>query len=605
MTALSIKAFARGAPEETALKDVLGRVNLERGHFRHITEASLQAEVAGDGVLELTESEDEDEDDEKDDAEQVRGKPETREELFKAKVEMLQHVGAAEQDILMALDFISLLMSKDAPGSANATVSPALRQVVPLGTLGTDMWERMPVDRARQAQDELLATNVRMESLQQNADSLLAAASRLQANVRKETQYWNEILSISEKGWNVCRLPGQRYRLGVTFGFSESSPEFSRRGIAALNVGSDGTVALERGVGMRPKALRVLLKQGGDIVGSSTIPSSPDDGETTLEARIRYARDSLFDEELYHEMVRESRSLASLGISMKGTTISFLPFQCNISDATEVLFELVPLDDVYNYPARLQARGAMAQATGIVARLLLTQAHRERLQKRSEVPPPLSGRKDEAPVLPILRPVVSFLLHQSAQADANSYLDRVTGLLRAVDIDSTCEKASFKFAEADDLSDAGSLVTEFLHPWISNATLAITSKATALFDISIQLETTLVHNFGTAFILTTSERSFRFGSIDELREAADAAVLSGLAKSLARFAGGDWQCDEREALLTKKNEHIDAETAGVWVTLSGEAGTMSLNSADRKTSWSLQGESEQASIWDAFTKIVT
>ena len=113
MTALSLKPFARGAAEETALKDVLARVNLERGHFRHITEASLQAEAAGDGALELSESDDEDEDEGKEDVDLVKGRPETREDLFKAKVEMLQHVGAAEQDILMALDYVSLLMSKD------------------------------------------------------------------------------------------------------------------------------------------------------------------------------------------------------------------------------------------------------------------------------------------------------------------------------------------------------------------------------------------------------------------------------------------------------------------------------------------------------------
>jgi len=425
MTSLSFRPWARDVAEESSLKDVLARVHLERGHFRDITEASLQEEIAREGALELSESEDEvEEDDEAPEGGKDQGKPTTREDLYKAKFEMLQHVAAAEQDILMSLDFISLLLSKQAP-QANTTISPVLKEKVPSGTLGTDIWQRMPVDKAREAQDELLATSVKMDALRRSADSLLSAATRLQDNVRKETQYWDQILSISEKGWNVCRLPGH-HRLAVRLGFNDSAPEFSRRGIAALNTDSDGNITLERGVGSRPQAVRVRIRKMGKTIGSSKLPPLLERGESTLESRITHARDSLFDEELYHEMIRESRSIGSLGVAVEKSAITFKPDVAGNENVPEIAFELVSLDEAQPDLSRGEdSEDTLAQAIALAVRLLLTQAHRERLRTRSQVPPPMSDKKEEQPLLPILRPIMSFVLHRSALDQLNNYMGTI------------------------------------------------------------------------------------------------------------------------------------------------------------------------------------
>ena len=604
MASTTSLSFFRPSAEEPLLKDVLARVNLERGHFRNITEASLQEEVAGEGALESSESEDEDDDDEQEDGEQALGKPTTREDLYKAKMEMLQHVAFAENEVLLTVDFISLLLSKEAPALATSTMSPALKADVPIGTLGMDLWNQMPEDKARQAQDALLATNVRMESLQQSADGLLAAANRLQDNVRKETQYWDEVLSISEKGWNVCRIPGQQHKLGVTFGFSESSPEFSRRGVAALNVGSDGNILLERGISAKPKATRVQLKRNGKVVGCSRVPSLPDDEETTLEARIRHARDSLFDEELYQEMIRESRSQASIGVTTQGSAICFKPAQGDASDTTEVLLELVALDDLDSGFTESRPQDALAQALVLSARLLLTQAHRERMRKRSDIPPPLSAeKKEEKQILPILRPIMSFVLHQSAQTSVNAYLGRVAHLLSATQVENTFEQAGFSFGDTASLSNAESLIAKFMQPWVSEARLEIRRPDKEPTEIKIRFETTLAYDFGTTFTLTTpSERSFRFSLFGEVREAADAAIASVLAQALAATAGEGWKCNEREALLTKADGD-GGKGGSAWVSLSGKAGSLSLSSPAKKALWSVEDDSEQRSLRDAFDEI--
>ena len=109
----------------------------------------MQEEIAAEGALELSESEAENEDDDDQDVEsKARIRPSSREDLFRVKYEMLEQVRAAEQDILMSLDFISLLLSKDAPKQAQSTISPVLKEAVPLGSLGTDLWQRMPDSRS-------------------------------------------------------------------------------------------------------------------------------------------------------------------------------------------------------------------------------------------------------------------------------------------------------------------------------------------------------------------------------------------------------------------------------------------------------------------------
>ena len=275
-TNFTIRSWDQNGHQEDSVIDILTRAKEGRGHFREVTEASLQEEIAAEGALELSESESDSDDDDGEDA-GVGGKvaipkPTTREDLFAARHTMLQAMGAAKNEVMMALDLMSLVASKDNPNQALSTMSPAILEMVPVGTMGIDLWKRMPVDQARETQEATLAANVKMDSLQRSADTLLDAAKRLETNVRRETQYWDQILSISDKGWNVCKIPGREHRLGVHFGFGESAPQFSQRGIAALNSNDEGTIHLDRGVGSKPQALRAVLRRGNDVIGVSKVP---------------------------------------------------------------------------------------------------------------------------------------------------------------------------------------------------------------------------------------------------------------------------------------------------------------------------------------------
>jgi mediator of RNA polymerase II transcription subunit 17, fungi type len=602
---LSVQPWPRQTRGPGALKDVLAQLNFERGHFRDITEASLQEEIAADGALQLSEEEeDEDEDVEMGGTDEVKSKPRTREELFKAKYELQTHVNAAHQEVMMAVDFISLLLSKEVPKAGASTMSPDLKKMVPLGTLGMDSWQRMPTNQARDAQDEILATNVRIQGIQNSADALLSAATRLEDNVRKETQYWDQVLKVSEGGWTVCRMPGQQHRLGVRFGFMESSPEFSRRGMAALNSSSTGKIFLERGVGQKPRALHVALRRGNRVVGASRLPQPPNDEDTTLEARIKYARDSLYDEELYHEMVRESRALPSLGVSMQGSAIQFQSSLGSDDDLT-ISFDLASLEDdpgslSYDPSSR---EDQMAQASALAARLLLTQAHRERLKRRSQIPPPMTEEmKEKKPLLPLLRPLMALFMQQTSLMALNTYLRALEDVLKAASIECAVPTAFLRLPPAEGISKSEDLISVLLQPWSSEAVINIRDPAgrRLSFTFAVQTELSSSNSFGSIFSLSAELHNpvYRFDSFKELSSAADMILSSALAEACLPSLGNEWTCNEDEAFLVR-GKGSASKTDSIWMTLEDGGRSLTLASRDRTFEWSSRGKGTEVGFWEA------
>lgn len=60
-------------------------------------------------------------------------------------------------------------------------------------------------------------------SVEETRDSAKKAAEVLQTEVEKEAKYWEDVLTVVESGWSVCRLPQERQTLGVKFGFNEGA----------------------------------------------------------------------------------------------------------------------------------------------------------------------------------------------------------------------------------------------------------------------------------------------------------------------------------------------------------------------------------------------
>lgn len=472
----TLQPWNRTAGEPKSFAAALGRIYAERGHFRHITETKLREELAVQAVTGVSSpsGSDIEEPEPKD--------PSSRaDQLAQARREAIEHVASAQNEALLALDFISLLLSKDVK-QAESTISPILKQAVPPGTLGLDMWAGMTPDAKQEETDRLLARGKRMESLTQGADALMAAGDRLRSTVDRERKYWDEVLRVREKGWNLCRMPRERGTLGVRYGFAEAQGEYARRGLAALKMDRAGNVTLDRGLGIQAKALRVRILQGGNVIGENSARLSykgDEDGRMDVEARIRSARDSLFEEELWHEAMRESRTLGSHGVRMKGNTISvplaYLDTQDpghDDSNATTIEIDLVTADSEMTGHSSMLADGV---ATSL--RLLLSHAHRTRLEKRSIIPPPMSATKMDRPVAEILRPLLSALHHHSAMTKLHEQVSRVSALLEKAHVGFSQETTHALADKLESSPTAAALLASFCQAQTSEVKLSISLPA--------------------------------------------------------------------------------------------------------------------------------
>ena len=97
---------------------------------------------------------------------------------------------------------------------------------------------------------------------------------------------------------------------------------------------------LDKGL-IPPKArfVRVRVMQDGQLAGRSK-PTSPTNDEQTIESRILQARDTLYEEELFHELVREARATANYGVTTRQNLI-----RIPASDKLEILLDLVDVDE--------------------------------------------------------------------------------------------------------------------------------------------------------------------------------------------------------------------------------------------------------------------
>lgn len=387
-------------------------------------------------------------------------------------------------ETMFALDFVSLLLSKHAPRQAETSLSPYLRQVAPLGSLNAEVINPPPKQEAATSDTKAVSGGWRLQSFNAAASKLLNSATRLEEEVSLETRFWAEVLAVKEKGWKVCRMPRERQTLGVQYGFLEgkssdfwpkaprtncltAAPIFRDRGLASLRRGADGSLVLDKGlVPPRPRAVRVRVKDRGQFTGSSTLHKPISNAEESIEARILQARDTVFEEELFHELTREARLLAGRGITTRQNSI-----QLSGADEQEVLVDLVDVDEhlpMDESEVLSHQHDHLADAISHTIHVLLAFAHRQNLRRRTQTPPPLSLKRRHFPEYQLLRPIMAYLQHLSHIRWLESFLQDVYGVLRTAKL--SCEYTPVPFSSVNltrknRLSPtAEALAAEFLRP---------------------------------------------------------------------------------------------------------------------------------------------
>lgn len=326
---------------------------------------------------------------------------------------------------MLALDSISLLLSKEIPVQAGTTLSPALRDLVGIGTLGASKLKEPNITEAQIQDDLSVATGWRVMGINSMVDSVLAAAERLEKEIELETKYWADILAVSDDGWTVCALPQEPHTLGVRFGFAESAAEFRNNSIAPLIRNDDGTIKLGVGkVGGGSQRIRITVKKAGTITDQSPLPARiPDDAP--LKDRVREARNTIFHQELWYELNREARVLLAHDVYYDGPAITWK--QSKDSEFILTLEDLDEQDEMYaNYSEGVRS----ATAAYSFMQFLLFQSHRQNYHKRTSLSPSVRQTNNNNSTYNILRCLISRFEYFSKSADLGNQISQLVRTLR-------------------------------------------------------------------------------------------------------------------------------------------------------------------------------
>ncbi|KAL1851464.1 RNA polymerase II mediator complex subunit [Paecilomyces lecythidis] len=478
---LPLRPAVEKAAREDALPIRIAQINAQRGSFRNVTEESLQAEIEAqkNGVEEK-----------EGDGKELSDVDATDrlDLLYKRRADITQFALQAHMEAMFALDFISLLLSKHAPRQAELSMSPHLKQVAPTGSLSTDII-RIPERSEVAKQDrKTVSRGWKLKSFNAAANKLLKSAARLEEEVAAETKYWGEVLTVKDKGWKVCRLPRERQALGVQYGFLEATPTFRDRGLASLRRAENGSLILDKGlVPSKARAIRVQVKRDGRTTGSSKLPTVSSNGEFSIEDRILQARDTLYEEELFHELSREARIMASQGV-MTGQNI----IQFQASEGQDIILELVDINEMWDdrsSESHVPEDDILSHGIAHSLRILLAYAHRQNLRRRRQIPPPLTLKKRPNPEYQILRPITGYLQHSSHVRSLEVFLKDVYRVLQSAGVD--CRYNATPFSSINLSRNSGpshtveKIIKEFLSPFESNFSGTLATSASS-FSIKVR-----------------------------------------------------------------------------------------------------------------------
>jgi mediator of RNA polymerase II transcription subunit 17 len=467
----------RPPPEQSERPDTLpveiAQINNQWGSFREVNEEVLRAKIAEEEARHGVQQ-----DEEMGEGEQEPGEvdvTERREQLYKRRLEITQFAmlvaftpakplessvanqflnSKSHQETMLALDFISLLLSKHAPRQAETSMSHLLKQLAPLGTLDSDMVNPPPRPESAIKDISTVSRGWRIQNFEAASSKLLSAATRLNGEIESETRYWSEVLAIKDKGWKVCRHPRERQALAVQYGFIEgmdelcpvpplskpfsnhfitATPIFRDRGLASLRRAKDGSLILDKGLlPTGARHVRVRVKQGNQVFVSST-PSGGGASETDpIEHRILQARDSVFEEELFHELVREARAMAGCSVTTRQNLV-----RVPISNDMEILLDLVDADThgVGLEQNSTQGDNRLADGLAHAIRILLCFAHRQNLRRRTQLPRPLTSIRPTTPEYHLLRPALAYLQHLSHVRWLKSFFSDIHSVLQSAGLD--------------------------------------------------------------------------------------------------------------------------------------------------------------------------
>lgn len=285
--------------------------------------------------------------------------------------------------------------------------------------------------------------------------------------------------------------------------------DFRDRGLAALRRDEDGNIKLDCGSGSAGnRVLRVSLVQQQMQILSSVKSSERICEEAPVENLLLRARNSIYDEELYHELHREAQNLTNQGVrSIDGKVL--IPYEHD----KQIEIDLLPsIQD-----GDLQPENNLCAGIAISLRILLSHAHRQNLRRRVQPPPPMREGKTPRPTYAILMPVLEHVQHDFQLKSLTHLLHDLRNICLKVGLDLRFRKPANLYglgnleieATHDDFHATEVLINKLTKPRHSSIVVRL---PTGLTEIKVEIQTSLQsHISGTAYqctIMSSAPESF-------------------------------------------------------------------------------------------------
>lgn len=292
----------------------------------------------------------------------------------------------------------------------------------------------------------------------------------------------------------------------------------------------------------RPRAIRVRVKDHGQFTGSSTLQKPAANAAESIEGRILQARDTVYEEELFHELIREARVMAGRGITTRQDSI-----QLSGADEQEIVVDLVDAGpDSLSHEPEIHSHQHDLLADGIshTIHILLAFAHRQNLDRRTQMPPPLTQKRRHTPEYQLLRPVMAYLQHISHIRWLEAFLGDLYGVLKTAKLN--CEHTSTPFSSLNlsrknrPIPQAQALSEEFLRPLESTFTGPLSTPQNSL---RVRVRTNLLPPFfGTHYDIEVNLPQYpqvrppsRIGLRDEAAAVVTHFVLLDLVSAISTY----------------------------------------------------------------------
>jgi mediator of RNA polymerase II transcription subunit 17 len=370
--------------------------------------------------------------------------------------ELLSLVSVAHNESALSQDFVSLLMSCLRPAAGTTSMSPHLKQFIPVGSLNADNSKPSDMD-----DDPLVAAGWKLQALDHSASLISRAAKRLQNEAEKEELYWENVLSIVSFGEVLFKIrKGDMRGLGIKYGYGDAGSQYYDKGVATLRRKADGTMSFQTGLNKRTKVVRVSLYSvvNGERVFEGSSKSPEILPERSVQNEIINARNLLFEEELFFEMAKEARGLVSHRVRIVNGKIVVKLFDeileiefvspeptadedgkdATLEESTNETNEnnITTNEDNKNNMAEDEEMTDAPPAVKISRRaslisttfhILLCYAHRKNLETKASVPKPLNTKeKKSKSALYILRPLIAHILHHKIIARTHKTIELIS-----------------------------------------------------------------------------------------------------------------------------------------------------------------------------------